>query len=215
MRMEFTHLIEVVGDEPIFETGLLLAGDVDPSDVRRQLSRWVKAGRLYQLRRGLYALAPPFQKVKPHPFVIANRMVRGSYISLQSALAYYGLIPEVVPVVTSVTMARPAQWETPLGVYAFRHIKTDLFFGYRLVDVSPGQRAFVATPEKALLDLTYLHPGGDSLAYLRELRLQNLDRLDLDELQRLADRAGSPKLRRVAAFVAELARTEAEEYEPL
>lgn len=215
MRMEFTHLIEVVGDEPIFETGLLLAGDVDPSDVRRQLSRWVKAGRLYQLRRGLYALAPPFQKVKPHPFVIANRMVRGSYISLQSALAYYGLIPEVVPVVTSVTTARPAQWETPLGVYAFRHIKTDLFFGYRLVDVSPGQRAFVATPEKALLDLTYLHPGGDSLAYLRELRLQNLDRLDLDELQRLADRAGSPKLRRVAAFVAELARTEAEEYEPL
>jgi len=215
MRMEFTHLIEVVGDEPIFETGLLLAGDVDPSDVRRQLSRWVKAGRLYQLRRGLYALAPPFQKVKPHPFVIANRMVRGSYISLQSALAYYGLIPEVVPVVTSVTTARPGQWETPLGVYAFRHIKTDLFFGYRLVDVSPGQRAFVATPEKALLDLTYLHPGGDSLAYLRELRLQNLDRLDLDELQRLADRAGSPKLRRVAAFVAELARTEAEEYEPL
>ncbi|HEY64520.1 MAG TPA: hypothetical protein G4O02_08095 [Caldilineae bacterium] len=213
--MEFTRLIEIVGDEPVFETGLLLAGDVDPNDVRRQLSRWVKAGRLYQLRRGLYALAPPFQKVKPHPFVIANRMVRGSYISLQSALAYYGLIPEVVPVITSVTTARPGQWETPLGVYVFRHIKANLFFGYRLVDVSPGQRAFVATPEKALLDLTYLHPGGDSPAYLRELRLQNLDRLDLDELQRLADRMAKPKLRRVAAFVAELARTEAEEYEPL
>ena len=59
--MEFRHLLQVVGDEPAFETGLLLAGDVAPADVRRQLSRWVKAGRLYQLRRGLYALAPPFQ----------------------------------------------------------------------------------------------------------------------------------------------------------
>ena len=215
MRMEFTRLIEIVGDEPVFETGLLLAGAVDPSDVRRQLSRWVKAGRLYQLRRGLYALAPPFQKVKPHPFVIANRMVRGSYVSLQSALAYHGLIPEVVPMVTSVTTARPGRWETPLGTYEFRHIKAELFFGYRLVEVSPGQRAFVATPEKALLDLAYLHPGGDSPAYLQELRLQNLERLDLDELQRMAERAGKPKLQRVAEYVAQLAGAEAEEYESL
>ena len=51
----------------------MLAGDVDPTDVRRQLSRWVTAGRLYRLRRGLYALAPPFQKVLPHPFLVANR----------------------------------------------------------------------------------------------------------------------------------------------
>ncbi len=213
--MEFTHLIEIVGDEPVFETGLLLAGDVDPANVRRQLSRWVKAGRLYRLRRGLYALASPFQKVKPHPFLIANRMVRGSYVSLQSALASYGLIPEVVPVVTSVATARPGRWETPLGVYQFHHIKTELFFGYRLAEVSPGQHAFVATPEKALLDLTYLQPGGDRPEYLWELRLQNLDRFDLDELQRLAERAGSPKLQRVSAFVAELARAEVEEYEVL
>ena len=67
-----TLLIAIVGEESLFETGLLLAGEVDPNDVRRQLSRWVKAGRLYQLRRGLYALAPPFQKVKPHPFVVAR-----------------------------------------------------------------------------------------------------------------------------------------------
>ena len=85
--MELGDLIRVVGDEPVFETSLLLAGDVDPCDVRRQLSRWTSAGRLYQLRRGLYALAPPYQKVKPHPFVSANRMVRGSYVSCQSARA--------------------------------------------------------------------------------------------------------------------------------
>jgi predicted transcriptional regulator of viral defense system len=213
--MTFEALVQIVGDEPVFETGLLLAGDVDPADVRRQLSRWAMAGRIYQLRRGLYALAPPFQKVKPHPFVVANRMVRGSYVSLQSALAHDGLIPEYVPVVTSVTTGRPARWETPLGVYEFRHIKTDLFCGYRLVDLGGGQKAFLATPEKALLDLVYLQPGGDEPDYLRELRLQNLERLNLDELRRQADLAGSPKLRRVAAFVAELARTEAEEYQSL
>lgn len=213
--MEFERLLETVGGEPIFETSLLLAGDVDPADMRRQLSRWTKAGRLYQLRRGLYALAPPFQKVKPHPFLIANRTVRASYVSLQAALAYYGLIPEYVPVVTSITTARPGRWETPLGVYEFRHVKTGLLFGYQLTDLDGGQKAFVATPEKALLDLVYLQPGGDSPGYLRELRLQNLDRLDAEELRRQADRTGSPKLRRATGLVVGLRFAEAQEYETL
>jgi predicted transcriptional regulator of viral defense system len=165
------------------------------------------------LRRGLYALAPPFQKVKPHPFLVANRMVRGSYVSCQSALAHYGLIPEYVPVTTSVTTRRPARWDTPLGIYQFRHVKPDLLRGYRLTELSPGQRAFVASPEKALLDLVHLQPGGDSPQYLRELRLQNLDRLDVDELQRQALVAHSPKLRRAATRVADLVRTEVLEYE--
>jgi len=208
MRMEFTHLLDIVGDEPVFETGLLMAGSVDSKDVRRQLSRWTKAGHLYQVRRGLYALAPPFQKVKPHPFLVANRMMRGSYISLQSALGYYGLIPDIVPVTTSVTTGRPNQWQTPLGVYTFQHIKTDLFVGYRLVDLGSNQHAFVATPEKALLDLVHLQPGGDSAEYLQELRLQDMERLDLEELQHQAELASSPKLRRAAAFVIKLAQAE-------
>jgi predicted transcriptional regulator of viral defense system len=213
--MEFQRLLEIVGDEPVFETGLLLAGAVDPADVRRQLSRWTQAGRLYQLRRGVYALAPPFQKVKPHPFLVANRMVRGSYVSCQSALAYYGLIPEYVPVTTSVTAVRPGYWETPLGAYRFRHVRPGLLRGYRLIELGPGQHAFVAVPEKALLDLIHLQPGGDALEYLQELRLQNLERLDLDELGRQVRLAGSPKLERAAALVADLVRSELVEYEPL
>jgi len=214
MRMEFTHLLDIVGDEPVFDTGLLLAGSVDSKDVRRQLSRWTKAGHLYQVRRGLYALAPPFQKVKPHPFLVANRMMHGSYISLQSALGYYGLIPELVPVTTSVTTGRPNQWQTPLGVYTFQHIKTEWFVGYRLIDLGSNQQAFVATPEKALLDLVHLQPGGDSAEYLQELRLQDMERLDLEELQHQAGLASSPKLRRAAAFVIKLAQAE-RAYEPL
>ena len=213
--MEFQQLLEIVGDEPVFETGLLLAGEVNPADVRRQLSRWTQAGRLYQLRRGVYALAPPFQKVKPHPFLIANRLVRGSYVSCQSALAYYGLIPEYVPVTTSVTAVRPGYWETPLGAYWFRHVRPGLLRGYRLIELGPGQHAFVAVPEKALLDLIHLQPGGDAPEYLQELRLQNLERLDLDELGRQARLTGSPKLERAAALVADLVRSELLEYEPL
>jgi predicted transcriptional regulator of viral defense system len=100
------------------------------------------------------------KKVRPHPFLVANRMVRGSYVSLQSALAYYSLIPEYVAVTTCVTTARPARWETPLGAYVFRDIKPDLFYGYLRIDLGGGQHAFVASPEKALLDLVYLQPGG-------------------------------------------------------
>lgn len=213
--MEFSTLLEIVGSEPVFETGLLLAGDVDPADVRRQLSRWTSAGRLYQLRRGVYALAPPYEKVRPHPFVVANALRRGSYVSLQAALAHYGLIPEYAPLVTSVGTRRPGRWETPLGTYEFRHVKREWLHGYRRLDVGDGQRAFVAVPEKALLDLVYLEPGGETPAYLAELRLQALDRLDLDGLARLAVGSGSLKLRRAARQVVALARADAAEYETL
>ncbi len=213
--MEFTELIRVVKDEPLFETGLLLAGDVSLRDVRKQLSRWKATGKLYQLRRGVYALAPPFQKTKPHPFVVANALMRGSYVSCQSALAHYSLIPEYTPVTTSVTTGRAGRWDTPLGGYAYQRIQNKLFHSYRLVEVGGGQSAFVATPEKALLDLVYLQPGGDAPDYLAELRLQNLDRLNLSELDRLAGRIGSPKLRRAAQRVRDLARAEVEAYEVL
>lgn len=213
--MEFTDLIKVVGDEPVFETGLLLAGDVRLGDVRKQLSRWTAAGKLYQLRRGVYALAPPFQKVKPHPFTVANHLARGSYVSCQSALAFYGHIPEYTPVTTSVTPGRASRWDTPVGSYVYRRIQVKLLHGYRLVEVGGGCSAFVATPEKALLDLIYLQPNGDTPAYLAELRLQNLAQLDLIELDQLAERIGSHKLQRAAAQVRSLAQSEAEAYEAL
>jgi predicted transcriptional regulator of viral defense system len=91
----------LIADEPVFSSGLLLSGRANDRSLRLQLSRWVKAGRLLQFRRGLYALAPPWRKVEPHPFLVANRLRRGTYVSLQSALAWHGVIPEHVPVVNS------------------------------------------------------------------------------------------------------------------
>ncbi len=208
--MEFEKLLEIVQDEPVFETGLLLAGDVNERDIRRQLSRWKKAGKVYQLRRGLYSLAPPFQKIKPHPFLAANRLLPASYVSLQSALAYYGMIPEYVPVTTSVTTGRPVEWVTPLGIFDFRRIRIDFFDGYNWVDLGEKQSAFIASPEKALLDLVYLQPGGDTFDYLSELRLNNLERLDWQNLERLAIKIDKPKLLRAVDLIRKLANEEKE-----
>lgn len=213
--MEFERLLELVGEQPLFETGLLLAGKVNPNLVRLQLTRWVKSGKIYQLRRGLYTLAPPYQKVKPHPFVIANQLQPASYVSGQSALAFYGLIPDTVYATFSATTGRPRRYRTPLGIFEFRHVKMELLHGYRLNDLGNHQQAFVATPEKALLDLIYLQPGGDTLAYVQELRLQNLERLDVTEFQRGAELLGSPKMRRAADLLRTLAKAEAQEYEVL
>jgi len=199
--MKFEELLSIVEDEPVFETSLLLSGNVDPVDVRRQLSRWAGNGRLYRLRRGLYALAPPYRKVKAHPFVVANRMVRPSYVSLQSALAIHGLIPESVPVTTSITTGRPGEFSTPLGTFVFRHVRTPLFQGFREFEMDTLQPAFVATPEKALLDLLYLEKGSDSEAYFAELRLEIDDGFDLEELERFSRIFRSGKVRRAVAGV--------------
>jgi hypothetical protein len=212
--MDFEQLLSILGDETLFETSLLLAGKVNPNVVRLQLSRWTKSGRIYQLRRGVYAIAPPYQKTKPHPYVIANHLQRASYVSMQSALAFYNLIPDTVNTTVSVTTGRPEYLSTPLGDFEFRHVKPGLFKGYQMTDLG-DQQAFVATPEKALLDLVYLQPDGETPEYLQELRLQNLDRLDLGMLRTLSDNFDKPKLRRATEAISELAHREAEEFEAL
>ena len=211
--MKFETALRLVGDLPTFETGMLLAGAVDPADVRRQLSRWKTRGRLEQLRRGLYVFAQPYRKVEPHPFVVANRIQAGSYVSMQSALAFAGMIPEYVAAVTSVCTARPTQRHTPLGSFIYRHIKTELFWGYRRLELSAGQQAFVAYPEKALLDLFYLHPGADDPAYIEQLRLQNLDLFNLQRFDAMVERVDRPKLRRAAELLRDLCM--ADDFEPL
>jgi predicted transcriptional regulator of viral defense system len=199
--MKWEELLRQVGDEPVFRTGFLAGGGESLAILRLQLSRWVKAGRLIQLAKGLYTLAEPYRKRVPHPFALANAMKKASYVSLQSALGHFGMIPEHVPTVTSVTMQRPSRAETPLGRFLFRHIKKSWFRGYRQVDLGAGQKAFVATAEKALLDLVYLTPGADNYDFLAELRLQNLDRLNRDVLVQLAQTSGSPKLRRAVKLI--------------
>jgi len=212
--MEFESLLKLIGNEPIFESSILLAGNVDPKLIRIQLSRWIKAGKIYQLRRGLYSIAPPYQRQQPHPFLVANHLQKASYVSLQSTLSFYGLIPEVVNITTSVSTGRPERLDTPLGAFEFRHIKTELLFGYRMTELGE-QSALIATPEKALLDLIYLQPGGDSLTYLKELRLQNTEKLDKDLLRRQSEKFNTPKLQNAVKGILQLMSGESEEFEDL
>jgi len=211
--MRFEDLLHIVGDDPLFETGLLLAGEVDAADVRRQLSRWVASGKVVPLRRGLYALAAPYRTAAPHPFLISNRLVSPSYVSLQSALSFHGWIPEAVPATTAVTTGRPGTRLGRLGAFLYRHVPPELLFGCATEEVSPGQRALVASPEKALLDLVHLTAGGDRPEALAGLRLQGLDRLDRDRLLACAARWPGPKARRAADAILRLADAEAEEWE--
>lgn len=208
--MKYDRLLEVVGREPVFHSSILMAGEVNPADLGRQLSRWVKSGRLIQLRRSLYTLPEQFRKTTPHPFLVANRLKHASYVGLQSALEYHGLIPEYVPSVTSVTTGRPETLFTPLGNFIFKHVKMALFAGYRMTDMGDGQSAYIAGPEKALMDLLYLTPHSDSPGYIEELRLQNIDTLNTDFLFELAEKTGKRKVVRAVNRILALSKNQDE-----
>lgn len=210
--MKWDELIQIVGSEPVFSSTLLMAENSTRSEIQLQLTRWVKAGKLCQMRRGIYSLAEPHRKVSAHPFLIANQIKRASYVSLQSALTYYGLIPEYTPVTTSITTGRPDKYNTPAGVFSYQHIKKSLFLDYSYIKVTEQQSAFVATPEKSLLDLIYLTPYSDKLEYLRELRLQNTERLNMNNLLSLAKKSNSQKLIRAARRITKLVNEETEAY---
>jgi len=211
IAMKFGELLTITQTNPVFSSSLLLAGRGSASAVRRQLDRWVKSGRLLQLRRGIYAVAPPYQTNTPHPFLAANQLRRPSYVSMQSASSHYGMIPEFVPVTTSVTTGRPEELETPLGRFVFRHVKKAAFFGYLQTEISRGQPVFLASPEKALLDLLYLTPASDSPAFLEGLRFEPADDFDWHKLRMDAQRLGGEKLKRAVELLARITAGESKQ----
>ena len=203
--MKFDVLLKQAADLPCFSTRFLAAGK-SLAQVRLQLARWVKDGRLIKIHTGLYTLAQHYRKVKAESFYIANVLKPHSYVSLQSALAWYGLIPEFVPVVTSVSTARPQSIETALGRFEYRHISKGYFWGYQQLELPDKQTAFVARPEKALLDLVYLTPGGDKREFLEELRLQNLETVNKEVLKKFVKKTKKPKLSRALENIESIIR---------
>ncbi len=210
--MRFQELLAIVEDEPVFETGWLTVGRPADAGLQAQLSRWTRAGRLHRFRRGLYALAPPYRKVIADPFVIANRLMPGSYVSTHSALAFAGVIPEYVAVTTSCGPGRPHVRETPQGRYIFQRLSPEMLnlsaggvAGYRQVELARNQHALVAVPEKALLDLAHLTVGADNPRWTGAMRL-NHEMIDTELLVALAKASRKPKLLRCARCVATEAR---------
>ena len=137
---------------------------------RNNLTRWCQRGLLVKLRNQYYAF-PECRQVPDFSRYVANRIYAPSYISLHSALSFYGMIPEEVVQLTSVTTLKTAKFENPFGVFHYQNVKTPLYFGYEVKTMQNGRRLLFATPEKALLDLLYLNPYYKTEQDMEELRL--------------------------------------------
>jgi predicted transcriptional regulator of viral defense system len=141
----------------------------------------LKKGYLIGLRQGYFTF--PEYKTKPdYAFYFANRMYKPSYISLHTALSFYGMIPESVVQITSVSSLKTAAFKNDIGTYSYQSIKENLLFGYELKSITENRTIQIATPEKALLDLLYLYPFYDSEQEMLELRLdEDFMQVDLNK----------------------------------
>ena len=114
------------------------------------LSNNINSNLFIKLRNGFYIL----KDVRPSLYMIANRLYRPSYISLESALSFYGVIPETVYGITSVSTKATREFESEIGVFSYQKIKRGAFTGYELKDIH-GEKVFIADVEKALADYLY------------------------------------------------------------
>ena len=137
---------------------------------RNNLTRWCRRGLLVKLRNQYYAF-PEYRQMPDFSRYIANRIYTPSYISLHSALSFYGMIPEEVVQLTSVTTLKTAHFENDFGTFYYQNVKTPLYFGFEIKTMQGGRGLLFATPEKALLDLLYLNPYYKTEQDMEELRL--------------------------------------------
>jgi len=141
------------------------------------VNRALRHGELLQLRRGRYLLAPQLQNRMPHPFVVAQALQSGSYISFETALSFHGWIPESVPVTLSVLPGRRRLEVDHPTVGLFRFYPLALRQGYFLEAVDrrtfADQAALVAQPLRALLDIVCLRKleGGGILQLVQSMRI--------------------------------------------
>ncbi|MDD3074691.1 MAG: hypothetical protein PHS56_09770 [Eubacteriales bacterium] len=161
------------------------------------LTRWLKQGLMLKLRQSYYSFAELLGR-PDFALYISNRIYKPSYISLHTVLAFYGMIPEAVTQITAVSSLKTAVFQNAFGVYSYKTVREDLFFGYELKSYENKSILF-AYPEKALLDLLYLYPFYNSSQDMEELRLDESfmsSGLDLKRLDEYTSRFGSKALTR-------------------
>ena len=155
-----------------------------PGFNNNNLTRWVKKDLLVKLRNGFYTF-PEYLEETAAPFYIANKIYRPSYISLHSALAFYGLIPEAVVQITSVTPLKTIEFKNKFGIFSYKSVQPALIFGYDLKPFIKSIAILMAQPEKALLDLLYLYPFYNTESELKALRFDEDAMHELIKLERL------------------------------
>lgn len=173
------------GQVPI-QTGTLLSCFPDISAPEKKVQSLEKSGELIRLKRGLYVANPEVSGKQIDPKLCANHIYGPSYVSLQWALRWYGLIPEQVFSVTSVTTKRTRTFTTPLGRFSYMQVPKQYFsIGVRMVEAD-GCCSLIATPEKALCD-TILYDNfvpHQSIIRLEEYLEEDM-RFDTDALRQL------------------------------
>ena len=167
------------------------------------LKRAVADKELLHLRRGLYCLAPRYQRNKLNLYSLGQRIYGPSYISLESALSYHGLIPEAVYTVTSVSKKKSCEFKTPVGTFSYSHIPLRIFYTcVARVDDSDSQPFFMAHPLKALVDYVYIYRKNwkDLKPVFESLRIDNVE-LSKPNWQDLKKLLPEYKSRRVEKFI--------------
>lgn len=138
-----------------------------------------KKGVFVRLKRGLYAL----KRNLPGDFSLANSLYSPSYVSLDTALSYYSLIPETVYAVTSVTAKATREFTVEGRLFEYRKIKREAFTGYQPKEIN-GEVVFLATPEKAVADFLYFVRLGKRVDNDR-LKWEQIDRQKLEKYLKL------------------------------
>jgi hypothetical protein len=153
---------------------------------RVKLNYLLKIRALVRIKKGIYIFGEKFAKQPYSSEVLANMIYGPSYVSLEWACQHYRLIPEKVTTVTSVTTKRSKQFQTPIGLFTYDHLPSDVFpVGVTLIKFSEKQQALIATKEKALADLLVFRRGFfSSKKHFEETLFEDL-RVEEDDLKSL------------------------------
>lgn len=152
-----------------------------------KISELVKGNFLISLRRGLYVPGPELELLMPHLFMVANHLRGPSYISLESALAHWGMIPERVYETSSITLKTSHVYDTAIGRFTYRHLGVPYYsFGLKRIEVGVNQFVLIASREKAVCDKIITTSGVNlrSQSQTRDFLIEDM-RIEEDTLSAL------------------------------
>lgn len=163
---------------------------------RVKINDLLKKGKIIRVKKGLYVFGPELAKEPYSKEVLANLIYGPSYLSLEYALSFYGLIPDRVEAVTSVTNKRKKFFHTPVGIFSYRYISPSIYsYGVTLYEMDKHRSILIASKEKALSDMLYFSDKMADEAQIQRYLLQDL-RMDSDDLRSFDPR----KVKRLAGF---------------
>jgi predicted transcriptional regulator of viral defense system len=167
-------------------------------------------GDIIRIRKGLYTFSEVLRRKPLHRELLANLIYGPSYIIAEYALSYYGLIPERVATVTSITTGRSCVFETPFGNFSYRKVIEPIYTTGVLLEQSGEKTFLIASPEKALIDKIWLDKSfagrshSDIESYLKDnLRIdfEQLKELDIERLQTISAACKRQKIRWLANYL--------------